>query len=107
MVDLIFSFQKINPRKKTSISIIIVGISLGKMLMPLQAKRILKIIKSALLNTGRGLNYIYIHAIRNKVRVTFHTNSNSGITQRKMTLCGVKGTIVGSSHYINELILFS
>eukprot|EP01114_Cavostelium_apophysatum_P021543 TRINITY_DN7552_c0_g1_i4.p1 TRINITY_DN7552_c0_g1~~TRINITY_DN7552_c0_g1_i4.p1 ORF type:complete len:351 (-),score=53.40 TRINITY_DN7552_c0_g1_i4:340-1392(-) len=40
-------------------------------------------------------NVVAILEYRNNCRVSFHTNSNSGFPQRKITICGVKGTIQG------------
>jgi hypothetical protein len=40
-------------------------------------------------------NQVAILEYRNNVRVSFHTNSNSAVTQRKMTICGLQGTIEG------------
>eukprot|EP01119_Soliformovum_irregulare_P021842 TRINITY_DN7347_c0_g1_i2.p1 TRINITY_DN7347_c0_g1~~TRINITY_DN7347_c0_g1_i2.p1 ORF type:complete len:343 (+),score=69.55 TRINITY_DN7347_c0_g1_i2:199-1227(+) len=38
-------------------------------------------------------NQVAILQYGNGVRVSFHTNSNSALSQRKMTICGVLGTI--------------
>jgi len=41
-------------------------------------------------------NQVVIMEYRNNVRVTFHTNSSCGWSERKIKLCGTKGTIEGN-----------
>jgi len=40
-------------------------------------------------------NLVAIIEFKNNVRVAFHANSNSSIPQRKLSICGTKGAIIG------------